>query len=227
MSKQKRVALYSAIFALIVALILVVPAGADGFFQRCNYLNDCETFDTEFAVTNYKKGILIEGQVPDADLHETGNPLEIIVTTGDVYTKCHNTLGLKEVTGEILYRGEVQPGWFSLYVPLAEGDYNITVYMGQTECANCPQAWVVPITVKHKPCDWIYVLEGSLYDCWLLRNSKLGDGRANLPARYDGTDYMIGLCSLKNCDGSLRLIFEWTGGWTTSCEQPKPCTACP
>ena len=220
------------VLLLIATLFIAIPASADGIFQRCSsYQNDCKTFDTEFTVVNHKKGILVEGEVPDADLAITDpdniNPLEIIVTTGDVYTQCDNTLGLKEVTGDVLYRGEVQPGWFSMYIPLAEGDYNITVYMGQTECANCPQAWVVPITVKHKPCDWIYVLEGTRYDCWLLRNSSLGDGRANLPDRYDGTDYMFGLCSLKNCDGTMRLGFEWTGKWTTTCEHPAPCTACP
>ena len=219
-----------AVLALI-SLALVSIAEADGFFARCQYLNNCETFATEFFVTNHKNGILVEGEIPDADLTNTANPVELIVTTGDVYTLCSNTHGLEKVTGDILWRGDVEHGWFSMYIPLQEGEYNITVYMGQSVCANCPQAWVFPITVKHKPCEWeMYVLKGTQYDCYLTRNRTLGDMKTELPSRFDGTDYMQSLCALYDCtpEGWVkRLDFGWTGRWTTTCKTPQPCTACP
>ncbi len=60
---------------------------------------------------------------------------------------------------------------------------------------------------------------------------KLYDKKGILPIRYDNTQYMYGLCGLKdrvNCDGTplADVDFEWNGKFGTSCEVPE-CTACP
>jgi len=220
--------------ALMLLLVLAIPdkVGADGIFQPCKYINDCRTFTSNFSVENYEDGILVEGTVPKADLAIFPNrPLEIIVTTGNVYTLCRNYNSVS-TDGDVLWRGKVIPGHFSKYIELAEGKYNITVYMGQKECGNCPQAWVVPLDVVHgKTCVWTtYILKGN-YPCYLNRNIKLNDKKGFLPFRYDGTDYMYGLCDLKgrvDCDEKPipDVDFEWNGKFGTSCEIPE-CTACP
>ena len=83
---------------------------------------------------------------------------------------------------------------------------------------------------KDKPCEWqMYILQGLYYDCFLVRNDFLGDTEYTLPSRFDGTDYMFNLCALYDCtpDGwELRLPFEWTGEWGTTCEPPRPCDEC-
>lgn len=223
----------AVIVAVLMGLAFWQTSGAAGYFQRCNYLNDCETFGDmgDFKVESFQQGIKVTGTVPDGDLAGSGNPIEIIITTGDVYTRCHNTKGVKKITGDLLWRGNVVPGQFAVYIPLEEGSYNITVYMGQSKCANCPQARVFPIKVRHNECDWAYRLSGN-YPCFLLRNRELGDKRSELPARYDGTGYMQDLCNLTNrvdCDGNPipDVMFDWSGNWSTFCLPLPPCTACP
>lgn len=215
--------MFKKLIPLVLVLALLVPTlvSADGIFQPCNYLNNCETFATHFEVTKHNKGILVEGTVPDADLANSGNPLEVIVTTGNVYTQCRNH-GAVSVDGDVLWRGNVQAGHFSAYIPLPEGDYNITAYLGQVDCGNCPQAWVVPITVKHKQCtEWQYVKVGRHSKCYLIPNDT--DKRSELPARFDNTSYVQGLCRW-GCDLNE---FNYTGKWYTTCKLPPACTACP
>lgn len=203
-----------AILIILVGLFFIInSADAEGFFDECNYLNNCETFGDmgDFQISNYKDGILVKGTVPDADLSTSGNPLEIIVTTGDVYTHCSNSGQPYSVTGNVLYDEIVQPGDFIVYLPLAEGDYNITVYMGQSECANCPRAKVFPITVKHKKCDkpdeYIYLIPGNFICPTEPISKELGGGswainRMKNPAYTSGPN---GFCSYYDCEGNFHV----------------------
>ena len=216
------------LIGLVAGLYNTFDVGADAFFARCNFLNDCETFETEFTAKNFKGGVLFEGVVPDADLANSGNPLRLIVTTGDVYTRCHNTKGFKSITGDVLVDMIVQPGNFSQYVELPEGDYNFTIVLAQDKCANCPQAWVIPLTVEHKACDvtgmYTYWLGGN-FSCPLETDKAGGAGMNKIPARFLNPSYTEPICY--SCIWGEH---KWDGTWTveqqTNCDVPV-CSACP
>lgn len=112
---------------------------------------------------------------------------------------------------------------YKLFIREGElGQYGICTN-GEIECDE----WAFfngACSLERKKCDWIYVLRGSRYNCYL--NKSAGDTKTVLPLRYNGTDYMDELCRLRNCDGTPRLDFGWTGKWTTVCSVPE-CTACP
>lgn len=236
------------LFLLGVLFLTTSLVSADGFFQKCTYCNNCETFSTEpFEVRNFKEGILVTGTVPDAELSGmgtgeaqcqlSGEPLEIIITTGDVHTRCHNTKGIKDITGEVLWRGDVVAGQFSMYIPLEEGDYNITVYMGQVGCANCPQAWVVPIEVNHKESCALtgtttVTVRGNCNCYWLVPNSEFVEmGRFNQLPSVVQWAIETGRCDCTNCEGEVAPFYSnhnypFSMRKNTFCDQPV-CTACP
>ena len=64
-----------------------------------------------------------------------------------------------------------------------------------------------------------YILQGN-HPCYLQRGEN--DKKSELPARYDGTEYMQNLCKL--CDGTE---FKWNGKFITTCEAFEPCPECP
>lgn len=90
-------------------------------------------------------------------------------------------------------------------------------YVGD-EVGECPVPDTPP---KNRPCVTMYVLTGRLSTCYLIAGE--GDNPKELPARFDGTDYMRSLCRW-GCDLNP---FNWNGGWSTKCiVQLPPCVDC-
>ena len=55
--------------------------------------------------------------------------------------------------------------------------------------------------------------------CDLIINYSAGDVPGVLPERFDGTPYMVELCS-QTCGGRELSTFEWTGQWYPVCDLP-------
>jgi len=231
--------------ALIVGVVLGMffwnTASADAFFPtNCTWLNDCDTFDTDMQVVAVKGGFVVKGTIPVHDASTSGNPIEVIITDGDVFTRCANKGGVTKITGKVYYRGVVQAGWFEMFFPATVGEtLTITAYWGQQVCANCPNAVVETITITDDDpecvllTEYVYTIHGN-FKCVSEPITKGYGGGSWAMNRMSNPSYTSspagGWCHLYNCDGGVRLLHVPSGKVTveqiSSCYQIKLCTAC-
>ncbi len=216
---------------LLLSLVFVTPAFADSgnewtplCFSDSDFRNDCagDWYNIPYSLSGNKDlATITVGPITE----ETTGVLYI--TFGELL-ECGN---YKPADDNILKDNAIKLGDIkfgetkSFNFTMPDGEDVAYIYIAQKNCANC----LSYIKVKFKTsCDWnMYKLIGTRYNCYLNRNYKLNDTSSKLPSRFNGTDYMYGLCALYNCDGTKRLDFEWTGKWKATCETLPPCVKCP
>jgi len=185
------------------------------------YLNDCSTWPKEIGHKVDQGGVEFSIEYGKVDRSTSGNSPEVIVTTGDVNCRFSNCCGIKEVTGDVLFRELVEDEqvWTGAF-PLSPGEHTLTVYTGQEECANCPYleefTFIVPeggttLEPRCKPTGrftYTYFPAGNseLSVCNLVFDTRK-------PARALDEAYIR-----QNCSSDCK-VFRWNGDWVMNKEK--------